>query len=198
MAKTGKNRENDRCERDAFTVSETEADIKDPPEMDTLSFKKRIVRMDKKHLSFEETYVLAEIIINGCPLLDAVYTYWKASDNGLFSSFDYNHADTLYLELNNAPRARDSDGWPMENSAVLLICMGCYVEDCEPLITQFKETETEVTWSGLYCEYRPITDGCHNFFPVTFHFEKKQYYAALAQLKAIVDEEYPYLIDYMV
>jgi hypothetical protein len=43
MAKTGKNRENDRWKKDAFTVSETEADIKDPPKMDTLSFKKRIV-----------------------------------------------------------------------------------------------------------------------------------------------------------
>ena len=154
---------------------------------DKIAFKKQIEKVNIGG-NRSETYILSEIIINGHSLLDTVQKYWKIAHVKGSNYFDYNLAKSLYLELTNDPEAQDHDGWPQKNTAVLFVCPSCYIEADTPLVTTFEETATEVIWSGLYFSRLAIDEFDKNLFPISFRFEKEQYYAALADLKAIALE----------
>jgi hypothetical protein len=69
--------------------------------------------------------------------------------------------------------------------AVLLTCCTCYIACDYPLIVRTKETENEIIWHKYYNCREMGYD--RSMFPV-FRFDKEQYKAALAELKAIVED----------
>ena len=168
--------------RDIYLFNgESEPQLKDS--IDTLSFRKSFARIalgfTEDDEIYEEEYIIAEILINGQPLLGIIEQYDDYSHE-----YNYNTASLMYKELVGESTHHDCEHYLKGIDAVLLVCSTCYYDCCLQLIVRTKETEDEILWFQYYSCRSMNFD--RSKFPV-FRFEKEQYKMALAQLKEIAE-----------